>query len=123
VSGPIARAIAALTTWLNCHPDAGVDDLAKSLIAVMREHGVDIPPVDRIFAVAAVVPFWSHFLALLDDLLLLSLVEASVRAFAGGTPVVPADAAAAVSRVLSWLRVARLLDSLRTGASRPPARR
>jgi hypothetical protein len=122
LTGQAARAVAGWAAWLACHPDGSADDLAKSLVGALREQSLGDLAAVRGLTVAGETgetAVWPQLLALLEDRLLLNLVDASVRALRGGTPVVAPAAAAAVRETLTWLRVARLLDLLLDGR-RPP---
>ena len=118
-TGPIARAVAAWAAWLACHPGAGTDDMATSLAGSLKEQSVGDLPATRVFAVGGEIKVWQQLLALLEDRLLLTLVEASAGALTADSPAVTTETAATVSETLAWLRVARLLDLLLDGRQPP----
>ncbi|WP_405957281.1 hypothetical protein [Streptomyces phaeochromogenes] len=110
-----ARVIAELTAWLACHSAAQPTDILKWLARLLEEHDFGEVSAKRVFATIVSVGDWQDLLALLEDRLLLTLVEASVGAHANDTAIVPPGAAAALSTAMAQLRVALLVDELATG--------
>lgn len=83
-----ADVIAALTAWLACHPSADPHRMVKWLIRLLKDWDFGTIPAHDVFDAVVNVGDWQSLLALFEDRLLLTLVEASAGALADGTAVV-----------------------------------